>query len=131
MWQFIRAHYSKISAWSASDVCTDVRNAYISKRDFAPAGPVGKALVSFSLPKNWNKLFSEDVVLPGVIVALDGVRVFSTLWVIMTHKILFFAQEPWLNKGDILEVSKFSLVWYGNFYPVVIFRLSQILPKCL
>jgi len=61
-------------------------------------------VLAFSVPKNWNQLFCEDPVHPGVISSLDGVRVFSTLWVIMTHKILFFAQEPWVNKGEIVEV---------------------------
>jgi hypothetical protein len=75
---------------------------------FLSKGPVGKALVAFSIPKNWNQLFSEDVVRPGVIGSLDGIRVFSTLWVIMTHKVLFFAQEPWVNKAELVEVNLFT-----------------------
>ncbi|CAB3360031.1 Hypothetical predicted protein [Cloeon dipterum] len=65
--------------------------------------PIGKALVAFSLPRNWERLFKEDVVQPGVIGSLDGIRVFSTLWVVMTHKILYYAQEPWINKLQLVD----------------------------
>ncbi|XP_059481023.1 nose resistant to fluoxetine protein 6-like [Neocloeon triangulifer] len=65
--------------------------------------PIGKAMVAFSVPRNWTRLFKLDVTQPGVIGSLDGIRVFSTLWVIMTHKILYFAQEPWINKLELVE----------------------------
>jgi hypothetical protein len=55
------------------------------------------------MPVNWNRLFSTDCT-PGSFGALEGIRVLSTLWVIMTHKILLYSQEPWVDKYAIVEV---------------------------
>ncbi|KAF4528377.1 hypothetical protein B566_EDAN016911, partial [Ephemera danica] len=67
------------------------------------SNPIRRALVAFSLPMNWSRLFAIDSVHHGSLDSLEGIRVLSTVWVIMTHKLLHYAQEPWVNKSQITE----------------------------
>ncbi|XP_068083091.1 nose resistant to fluoxetine protein 6 [Anabrus simplex] len=60
-------------------------------------GSLEKILLAFSVPANWKKLFNTKMT-PGNVGCIDGIRTMSTLWVIMTHKVLFLATEPWVNK---------------------------------
>ncbi|GLG92875.1 Uncharacterized protein GBIM_00424, partial [Gryllus bimaculatus] len=59
------------------------------------------ALRAFSLRANWERLASGRP--SGDVGCVDGVRALSTVWVVLTHKVLQLAQEPWINKYRLFE----------------------------
>ncbi|XP_047096593.1 O-acyltransferase like protein-like [Schistocerca piceifrons] len=58
-----------------------------------------------SLCSSWKNLWNNHRT-NSSIACIDGIRAFSALWVIMTHKILQMSQEPWVNKVILLESTR-------------------------
>ncbi|XP_049792510.1 nose resistant to fluoxetine protein 6-like [Schistocerca nitens] len=58
-----------------------------------------------SLCSSWKNLWNSHRT-NSSIACIDGIRAFSALWVIMTHKILQMSQEPSVNKVILLESTR-------------------------
>ncbi|XP_071445528.1 nose resistant to fluoxetine protein 6-like [Hetaerina americana] len=85
-------------ASSAYDLFLRYKTEEKSKRD----GVVSKVLLAFSAPANWERLVNTEEAPPGSLECIDGIRFLSTLWVVVTHKVLTFSQEPWVNKTVLI-----------------------------
>lgn len=68
------------------------------------AGTTRMMLASFSLPANWRRLVSVGSSSPGALTSLDGLRMISTLWVVLGHKGMYSLQSPLVNKSIVVEV---------------------------
>lgn len=61
-----------------------------------------EVLLSFSLQKNWQRLSTIDE--SGDIKAVHGIRAFSALALLMSHKTMALFYNPYINRTHMAEV---------------------------